>query len=156
MDLQISRIELPKPVIKRTFDFLRQHGQEQNEAFAIWVGRTKRMTFEITDAWFPLQENTPISYEVPADEIHRMNVKMNSMRLLAIAQVHSHPGGAFHSHTDDENASLQLPGSFSIVIPDFGFVKRDHDTDLWAVFRYTGKDWLRVSKRTVKETFRIE
>ena len=37
-----------------------------------------------------------------------------------VARIHSHPGHAFHSATDDANPALNHPGALSIVAPDFG------------------------------------
>jgi hypothetical protein len=54
------------------------------------------------------------------------------------ARIHSHPGLAFHSTTDDQNPSLRYEGALSIVVPYYGlglraglracgvFVRRDH------------------------------
>ena len=36
------------------------------------------------------------------------------------ARVHSHPGPAFHSATDDRNPGLRHEGALSIVVPYFG------------------------------------
>jgi hypothetical protein len=53
---------------------------------------------------------------------------------------------------------LSLPGSFSIVIPDYAFVSED-DIDNWALYRYTAaadSDWEEVSDQEVKRSlFRI-
>jgi hypothetical protein len=35
-------------------------------------------------------------------------------------QVHTHPGAAFHSRTDDEFPIIHTPGFLSLVIPNFG------------------------------------
>jgi hypothetical protein len=35
-------------------------------------------------------------------------------------QVHTHPGEAFHSRTDDEYPIIHTPGFLSLVIPNFG------------------------------------
>lgn len=39
---------------------------------------------------------------------------------LYLARVHSHPGAAFHSRTDDANPALTHVGALSIVVPYFG------------------------------------
>ena len=36
------------------------------------------------------------------------------------AQVHSHPGRAFHSLADDHGAVIRHGGALSLVVPDFG------------------------------------
>jgi hypothetical protein len=37
-----------------------------------------------------------------------------------VARIHSHPGYAFHSATDDHNPALRYEGALSIVVPYFG------------------------------------
>jgi hypothetical protein len=37
-----------------------------------------------------------------------------------VAQLHTHPGAAFHSGTDDEFPIVRTPGFLSIVLPEFG------------------------------------
>lgn len=37
-----------------------------------------------------------------------------------VARIHSHPGYAFHSLTDDRNPALRYEGALSIVVPYFG------------------------------------
>jgi hypothetical protein len=37
-----------------------------------------------------------------------------------VARIHSHPGLAFHSGTDDENPALRYEGALSIVVPFYG------------------------------------
>lgn len=36
-----------------------------------------------------------------------------------LAQVHTHPGAAYHSQRDDAMAALQTPGFLSLVVPNF-------------------------------------
>jgi hypothetical protein len=36
------------------------------------------------------------------------------------ARIHSHPGHAFHSATDDRNPGLRYEGALSIVVPFYG------------------------------------
>lgn len=39
---------------------------------------------------------------------------------LYVARIHSHPGYAFHSPTDDNNPALCYQGALSIVVPFYG------------------------------------
>lgn len=41
-----------------------------------------------------------------------------------VSRIHSHPGAAFHSATDDRNPALQHEGAVSIVVPFFGLGAR--------------------------------
>lgn len=42
-----------------------------------------------------------------------------------VARIHSHPGAAFHSETDDRNPALTFEGALSIVVPFFGLGLRE-------------------------------
>lgn len=42
-----------------------------------------------------------------------------------VARIHSHPGSAFHSDTDDRNPALTFDGALSIVVPYFGLGLRN-------------------------------
>jgi hypothetical protein len=151
---EIDKITIPRKVLNKTFSFLRQHGKRHHESHALLVGKGNKNTFEVSDVWFPMQHNTSISFTVPEEEVHRINVKLNELQLTTIAQIHTHPSTAFHSPTDNEGAEVVLPGSFSIVIPDFGFIAED-DFDEWEVFRFDGIDWPPISKSEVKQIFKI-
>ena len=44
---------------------------------------------------------------------------LRSDRLKVVAQVHSHPGKAFHSEADDQWAIVRNVGALSLVLPQF-------------------------------------
>jgi hypothetical protein len=60
-----------------------------------------------------------------------------------LARIHSHPGDAFHSDTDDANPALTAAGSLSIVVPYFGLALR-RGIAACAVFRFDGSRWVSV------------
>jgi hypothetical protein len=57
-----------------------------------------------------------------------------------VSRIHSHPGLAFHSETDDRNPALTFDGAFSIVVPYFGLGLR-HGLDSCAVYRLEAGRW---------------
>lgn len=57
-----------------------------------------------------------------------------------LARVHSHPGEAFHSDTDDANPALTHNGALSIVVPYFGLGLR-RGLSACAVYRLDGGGW---------------
>ncbi|MFX0008911.1 MAG: hypothetical protein ACFE9R_01240 [Candidatus Hermodarchaeota archaeon] len=150
----INKINLPYSIIEKTINFFRDLGQDSLEACVIWVGEEQHDLFEVRDVWFPRQENTIISYYIPAIEVHYFNVKLNKNNYSAIAQLHTHPGDAFHSTVDDEHTILSLPGSFSIVFPNFGSIPVNA-IDKWVVYRLLDGQWKYQTKNKVKEVFQI-
>lgn len=56
------------------------------------------------------------------------------------ARIHSHPGEAFHSSTDDRNPVITFEGAISIVVPYFGLGLR-RGLPACAVLRLTHGLW---------------
>lgn len=154
MFADIKKITLPTQVLEDTLAFMQKHGNHCNEAFALWVGEHSSSTFEISNGWFPKQSNEEICYFVDGNELFHINMKMNELKQTAIAQIHTHPKTAFHSSIDNEFAILSLIGSFSIVLPDYGFIEPG-ELRRWAVYRWNGMYWDYVSETEVMRTFQI-
>jgi hypothetical protein len=58
-------------------------------------------------------------------------------------QVHTHPGPAFHSPTDDAFPIVHTPGFLSLVIPDFGLGPIGFDDAFLAEIQMDGR-WCQV------------
>lgn len=150
----VKKIHMPKTILNSTFEFLQKYGSEYLESHALWVGQKTNTVFKVSDVWFPKQTNTPISYEVSEEEEFRINKKLNNENLSVMCQIHTHPGIAFHSNTDDEGSALVLPGSLSVVIPDYGFIQKD-DFSMWEVYIFDGAHWCHLRKEEANELFQI-
>lgn len=61
-----------------------------------------------------------------------------------LVRIHSHPGEAFHSVTDDRNPALTHAGALSIVVPFFGLGLR-RGLDACAVLRLSDSRWRSVA-----------
>lgn len=143
-----------KEILDKTFEFLQNLGEQELEAHALWIGKEEDGSFKIKDVVIPKQKNGVIEFEVESEEVHHINVMINKKGLQLIAQIHTHPSIAFHSDTDDKGAILYLPGSLSIVIPNFGFIDKK-DTDQWKVYCFDGNEWESVDKEEVEKLFKI-
>lgn len=73
---------------------------------------------------------------------------------LLLARIHSHPGEAFHSDTDDANPALTFRGALSIVAPFFGLGLR-RGLDACAIYRLTPDGWTELGEQRAQwVTFR--
>ncbi|MDQ3956378.1 MAG: hypothetical protein M3285_12610 [Actinomycetota bacterium] len=72
-----------------------------------------------------------------------------------VARLHSHPGEAFHSHTDDRNPGLTAEGSFSIVVPFFGLGLR-RGLEACAVLVRRNGDWVPLSEHETSQMVAVE
>ncbi len=73
---------------------------------------------------------------------------------LWIARIHSHPGAAFHSATDDSNPVITAEGSWSIVVPYFGLGLR-RGAAACAFFIRQGGRWRQVAPDDVERCVRV-
>lgn len=151
----INKIILPETVVKNTIKVFRDYGNQYLEACALWVGVDSKKVFYIKEVWFPPQENSIIEYYVSDIDVHQINVKLNKNNYSAIAQLHTHPDGAFHSCVDDEYPILALPGSLSIVIPDYANIQTKFILNEMFVYRLIFNEWKLQSTEEVKELFKI-
>jgi len=71
-----------------------------------------------------------------------------------LARIHSHPGEAFHSGTDDANLGLTAEGAWSIVVPYFGLGLRS-GVYACAVYQRTDGCWERLSAQQTAERIRV-
>lgn len=119
----ITKVCLPREIAHNTQHFLRQVGARGNEGMVLWVGVPEAAVFHITDLLIPrqhgIQRSDGVCVVVDTQEMLRINMELFQAQKRLIAQVHSHPGRAYHSEMDDEQAIANTIGSLSLVVPDF-------------------------------------
>jgi hypothetical protein len=69
-----------------------------------------------------------------------------------VARIHSHPGEAFHSATDDRNPALTHEGALSIVVPYFGLGLR-HGLSACAVFVRRRDEWIELPPGAARDAW---
>lgn len=143
---QINKVVIPSKIIDETLLFLQKNGLEYNESVCLWIGKPKGKNFEIKEVIFPKQVNNTLSYEVSQDETDRISRELYRKGLRLIAQIHSHPYLAFHSHLDDEFPLMTTLGGFSIVIPNYGFFSGDISD--YEIYRLTKEGWKEIDLLT--------
>lgn len=69
----------------------------------------------------PQHHASSVMTEVSAEELGNVWDDLLATRRTIVCQVHTHPGAAFHSDTDDRYPVVHSVGFLSLVIPDFGY-----------------------------------
>jgi hypothetical protein len=119
----VSKVLVSRGVVSRTTDFLREVGRSGCEGIVLWVGTIDDTTAQVADAFIPRQRafRAGGGVCVVADDasLASLNQQLYDLNLRLLVQVHSHPGGAFHSEADDENSIITTIGGLSLVVPDF-------------------------------------
>lgn len=122
--LNVETFLISREALDATGDALRRAGMDGYELIVLWSGIRSDPTFTVMNVHAPRQyamrADVGALAQVPGDELHRLNVWLLDHRQVIGAQVHSHPGEAYHSDTDNEFAIVTLLGGLSIVVPHFG------------------------------------
>jgi proteasome lid subunit RPN8/RPN11 len=116
LDKTIFRVT--EPVIEETLRHLK--AWSYSEAVCHWLGECSPQFAIVSTVWIPTFTATATSYDISSLEMLRLKQKLDSSGLSLLAQIHSHPGAAFHSSRDDNTAASPWPGFLSIVVPNFG------------------------------------
>ncbi len=114
----MSRIAIPGVLLEATFEQLRDCGDGQRECVSYWVASTSDPD-KICRVVHPPHSSGPFGYEVESDFVNRLFLELRKSDETVRVQVHTHPGLANHSETDDTFALAPSAGFLSLVIPDF-------------------------------------
>jgi hypothetical protein len=137
----ISNIRVPRSLALQAIWHLRQVGLKRFEGLALWAGVRQGEVFQVTQTVIPAQKGIRsrdgVAVAIGPEELHRLNVWLYENKLMLVAQLHSHPGEAYHSETDDEFPVATVVGSVSIVVPDFA--RHQFSLPTCAVYRLSGK-----------------
>lgn len=137
----MTTLAIPKSVLDDANAFFEERGSVGCEGTAMIaaVGTTA------TRVVIPDQRATPVPacmVEVtPAGKL-ALAAALSADEQYA-ARIHSHPGLAFHSPTDDANPAITHDGALSIVVPYFGLGLR-HGLGVCAVYLRSGRRWIAV------------
>ena len=154
---QIHSILIDSAVVARTLEFLQKFGTHGCEGLVLWIGEVAEESAHITQAVIPdqkpIKSEDGVGYFVDAETLFELNRKLAESGLRLIAQVHSHPGEAYHSDTDDRYAIVTANGGLSLVVPDFG--NAPSDPTLWAVYRLNDGAWRELDVSQARSLFTI-
>ena len=156
--VHLRRIEVPMEVVSAIHAHLREAGASGFEGVGFWAGDMAGDTFTVRAAVVPTQFGQRgaegLSVMIHGEELFRLNVWLHKNRLTLIAQLHSHPGEAYHSDTDDTFSIMTREGGLSIVVPDFA--RQPFALDELAIYRLvSGGRWERLSPEEARALIHI-
>lgn len=103
---------------------LRQAGRDGFECFVLWTGMIADEGFRIQKAYVPdqrsMREDDELSVHVDSTALFDLNRWLYENNQLLCAQIHTHPGAAYHSEVDELYPIMTTQGGLSIVLPNFG------------------------------------
>jgi hypothetical protein len=126
---------LPSSIMDATREHLSAKGALGSEGALCWAGTLKDNLALVTTALI-FADSGEWGVHIPASQTGLLYAHCHARGLTLLAQVHSHPGPAFHSPTDERLPHSAEPGFLSLVVPNFGDCSFA-DFRAWAVFEQT-------------------
>ena len=112
----MSRIKVGRDVVAATIERLQDGGRIGHERAVLWLGRGAGRVEELYE---PRQRTRADQFYFDGPSMQLLLAHLREKRMRVLAQVHSHPGRAFHSEADDEWAIVRHVGALSLVLPLF-------------------------------------
>lgn len=112
----MMRIKVGRAVVTSTIERLQAGGRVGHERAVLWLGSG---TDRIDELYEPRQRTRADQFYFDRQSMQMLLARLREKRLRVLAQVHSHPGRAFHSEADDEWAIVRHAGALSLVLPRF-------------------------------------
>ena len=125
------------------------------ESVVLWVGTEQGERALVQRVIVPRQCASRVHFNVPLEERLRIVQELAEVGEKLLAQLHTHPGLAFHSELDDRLALPRHTDAISIVVPHFG---RRWEGDLRhvSVNRHLGQGvWRELSRDAVSLSFEV-
>lgn len=121
---ETRRVYIPYYILSETLSYLKSHGRRGVECIVYWCGESIGICEAVvTSCIYPAQHATAVGVRVEPSEVARVYLQLHKAKKLLLAQVHSHPGIAFHSSVDDYYPVTHKLGLLSIVVPEYGFIE---------------------------------
>jgi hypothetical protein len=110
-------LRLALEVVHESFRMLRTCGRGECECVVYWTGPA----FDdlVDGIEHPVHKRSALGYQIDDGWLTECWKRLGTSKRSVKAQVHTHPGEAFHSATDDQWPIVSQSGFISIVIPNF-------------------------------------
>jgi hypothetical protein len=111
-------VRLRSELLAATFDRFRACGAGRRECQALWVGPWADPDL-IDEVVHPAHSASAVGFQLDGRWLDRFWADLAGRGAGVRVQVHTHPGAAYHSATDDAFPLLRHAGFLSLVIPRF-------------------------------------
>jgi proteasome lid subunit RPN8/RPN11 len=143
----MNKLSIPAELVAKTIEVLQDGGKQECETVVFWLGKG-----DVVDEVYRPQQSVSVDYfHLPSSSMRSLMDYLKKDRRRILAQVHSHPGQAFHSKADDEWAVIRHQGALSLVLPRFARTTTLQDfLEEAATFTLSAEDkWLEVDTSDV-------
>ena len=147
-------VDCPSNVIHATLELLRRAGSRGREGIVLWLGYRTDSHIQVTDAYQPYHTSKADMFHITPTGMTALHNELRQRRRMVAAQVHTHPGRAYHSKADDRWAIVRHVGALSLVLPDFAFgTTTESFLDTAKVYRFSEKsEWRLVAQNNLSSS----
>lgn len=114
---QMMPLKINRNVLDETLQGLK--ASSKKEKVILWLGKRNTDSYVVEEMFTPIQITSSDYFEIPEDGMEGLMSKIKISRKILVAQIHTHPGHAYHSMADDKWAILRHEGAYSLVLPYF-------------------------------------
>ena len=147
-------VHVPEEVWLRTLTEIRTYGRRRSEALLFWGGILSASTAQITGIYLPGHRPDGAHAALSKEESRWLVRRLHARDEKLIAQVHSHPGEAYHSDGDDAGAASFHVGFLSIVVPQYG--RGVASLNDCAIFEFDGTVFMELKAESIARRFRFQ
>ena len=133
----VGLLQVASNIVEATFRKLRECGDERFECVVYWTGASEDPVVDGIE--HPVHMQSPCGFVVDDAWLTNFWKRLAALRRSVKVQVHTHPGQAFHSTSDDKWPVVSQSGFLSIVIPDFAVGTPSFDRAWVGCLRADGK-----------------
>ena len=115
----MTPLSISRPNLETTLEILRSGGLRGHERVALWLAPAVEKPHRVSEVFEPEQDTAKDYFRLPPQSMKALMIRLKTGRLKVVAQIHTHPGRAYHSDVDAEWAIVRHVGALSLVIPRF-------------------------------------
>lgn len=155
---QVQEFFISREVVAATEASLRTAGRRGHESFALWTGTySDPGVLTVEHLFVPRQtahrSEDGVCVTVSRDELDRLNRWLYAERQVLAVQLHTHPGLAYHSDTDNAYPIVTTLGGLSIVLANFG--RSSFESERTATYRLGMDGWERLDQQVAHQLIRV-
>jgi hypothetical protein len=137
-----ERLKVAGDVLPATFKVLRDCGRSECECAVYWTGPSHDGAVDNVE--HPVHKRSALGYEVENSWLTDFWKRLAAAKRSVKAQIHTHPGEAFHSASDDRWPIVSQAGFISIVLPNFA-IGRTSLENAWVGVMLRDGRWKRLA-----------
>jgi proteasome lid subunit RPN8/RPN11 len=148
-----ATVSVPAEIWDRTLRILGRYGELASEGLVYWGGVVSAGDLQVTGLYAPDHEPQGAAVRLTSQESRWLVRRLCARDEKLIAQVHSHPGEAFHSPGDDQHATSFHAGFYSIVVPQCA--RQVHKISSCAVFEFDGREFRALEPEDIGQRIKM-